>query len=98
MDGSVYVYEWTQNPAPVGNSGSIYVYEYTRETPQFFNGSIYAYEYPTSGTIYGTNGSVYIYEYTVPNTNPGKIRVWDGTQWVRRPDYIWNGTTWTQIV
>jgi hypothetical protein len=98
MDGSVYVYEYAKNEV-TQDSGSVYAYEYAREVPVFFNGSVYAYEYPKNYPLPANgNGSIYAYEYALPNTNPGKIWVFDGTQWVRRPDYIWNGTTWTQIL
>jgi hypothetical protein len=78
-------------------NGAVYTYEYARDLPNRTNGAVYAYEYSKDRPSH-TNGSLYAYEYSVPNTNPGKIWVFDGTQWVRRPDYIWNGTTWTQIV
>lgn len=78
--------------------GSVYVYEWPKDAPPNPDGgSVYVYEWPKEALV-GINGSIYVYELALPNTNPAKIHVYDGTQWVRRPDYFWNGTTWQQIV
>jgi len=38
------------------------------------------------------------YDYNLPGGNPGLRHVYDGTQWVRVPEYAWNGTAWVTIV
>lgn len=39
----------------------------------------------------------YSYENVANNANPTALKVWDGTQWVVKPYYVWNGNAWQQI-
>ena len=34
-------------------------------------------------------------DYGISGPNPGKVWVWDGTQWVRRAWYVRSGSGWT---
>lgn len=33
----------------------------------------------------------------ITTVDPTQLKAWDGAQWVRRPYYVWNGSTWTQV-
>jgi hypothetical protein len=44
-----------------------------------------------SGAVLGIN------ENTISQSNPARLKRWDGTQWVRDPYYVWNGTAWVQV-
>lgn len=33
----------------------------------------------------------------IPQGNPTKLKVWDGSAWVAQPYYVWDGSGWKQI-
>lgn len=77
-----YAYEWTTTPPAVVRNGYAYAYEWTT-TPPATSRSAYAYAY----------------ERTITQDHP--LIMWQYTLsgWVRIPlQYVWNGTTWQQVL
>lgn len=37
------------------------------------------------------------WEYVVPGGYPGIRWMWNGTAWIRVPEYFWNGTAWVAV-
>lgn len=58
--------------------------------------SVVAYDRPTPVYVPVSSAHTGTYE-NVTTTDPTQLKVWDGTQWVRKPYYIWNGSTWVQV-
>lgn len=55
----------------------------------------------TSDTVFMASlpGNAYFIatDYGTAGPNPAKRHVWDGSQWVRTPEFVWNGTAWQQV-
>lgn len=54
------------------------------------------YDRPVPVATSWRGAAAYSYE-TDTTANPTQLKRWDGTQWVRSPYYIWNGTAWVQV-
>lgn len=59
---------------------------------------IILFDYSTiSSTLPPRDADIIMFDYTL-SANPAKRHVWNGSVWVRTPEYIWNGSAWQQIV
>ena len=96
MDGGLQVYEKVLDVVSQWNGG-LQVYENLLDVPIKWDGGLFVYEKLTD-IVSTWNGGLQVYENIIAQSNPGKLHIYDGTQWVRMPQYFWNGTTWQQIV
>lgn len=94
-----YVYD---RPGPVHDQSSTTAtsFVYDRPTPVHaqLSSIACAHTYDRTTPVYAASAVASAYSYdSATDQDPTQIQVWDGAQWVRKPQYVWNGSGWVPI-
>lgn len=106
-DAYVYSYEAPIINPVVAMVGDAFAYSYempyiTPVAQPVADGYVFSFENVIlNPTNFSATQDAFDYSYehvtSAASPNPTSLKVWDGTQWVTKPYYVWNGSAWVQL-